>query len=131
MLGVREEAQDDVRGTVETALNVGVDNLLLEAAATEVRNDDSTLVFPLEQNVFRLQVTMNDAQVLHVPESGQELDGESSDETVLKSLIIVHLDELIKVDAVEVEYTAEMVPEHEVVSEFHDPLDVIWIVFFE
>jgi hypothetical protein len=38
---------------------------------------------------------MDDVEVLHVPECGQELDGEPTDEAVFKALVVVHLNELI------------------------------------
>ena len=71
---------------------------------------------------------MNDTQLLKIPQSGQELDGEPPNQVVLEALVVVHLDELVEVDRVQVKDATQVVSEHEVVSQFHDPLNTGGIV---
>ena len=68
---------------------------------------------------------MDDAQVLHVSERTQQLDSESSDEPVLKSLIVVHLYKLVEVYRVQVKDAAQVVSEDEIVPELDYSLDVV------
>lgn len=44
---------------------------------------------------------------------------------------MVHLDELVQVDAVEVEHAAQVVPEDEVVAKLHDPLDLVRVIILQ
>lgn len=46
-------------------------------------------------------------------------------------MIVVHLNELVKVDGVEVKDATQMVSENEVVTELHHPLDVVGIMLLE
>jgi hypothetical protein len=59
------------------------------------------------------------------------LNGEAAYQVVFEALVVVHLDELVQVDAVEVEHAAQVVPEDEVVAQLYDPLDLIWIIVLE
>ena len=69
--------------------------------------------------------------MLQVSEARQKLDGEPTDQPILKALIVVHFDELVQVDGVEVEHNAQMVPPHEVVLKLDDALYLVWVVFLE
>lgn len=71
---------------------------------------------------------MDDAESLHVLESTHELYGESSDEPLLKASVVVHLDELIEIEAVQVEGHAQVVPEHKVILNLYHALLVLWVV---
>lgn len=70
LLCVGEETQDDIRCSVETTLNVGVDDFMLKTPTAEIGHHNTALVLPLEQDVFWLQITMNNTQVLHVSQRG-------------------------------------------------------------
>jgi len=74
---------------------------------------------------------MDDVEVLHVPEGGQQLDGEPADEAVLKALVVIHLNEFIQIDGVEVKHNAQMVSPHEVVLKLNNALNVFWVVLLE
>lgn len=74
---------------------------------------------------------MYDAEVLHVPEGREQLYREPSDEAVLEALVIVHLYELVQVDAVQVEDAAEVVSEDEVVPELDHSLNVVGVALLE
>ena len=71
---------------------------------------------------------MDDAQCLHILESAHELDGESPNEALLKTRIVVHLYEFIQIQAEQVECHAQMVPEHKVVLNLDDTLLVLGVV---
>ena len=59
------------------------------------------------------------------------MDCKPSDESIFEALVVVHLYELVQVDAEEVEDAAQMVSEDEVFTELHDSFDAIWVAFFE
>jgi len=98
LLGVREQPQNDVGGSVESALDVGVHDLVLQATGPEVGYHDAALIFALQQDVFWLQVTVDDAEVLHVAEGREQLNGESPDQAVFEALVVVHLYEFVQVN---------------------------------
>ena len=74
---------------------------------------------------------MNDAQVLEETQSRQELDGEAADQAVLEALVVIHLDEFVEVDGVQVEHNAEMVAPDEVILKFDDALYLVRIVLLK
>ena len=74
---------------------------------------------------------MDDTQIFHVSKCREQLDCESSDESVLEPLVIVHFDKFIQIDAVEVKNTAKMVSEDEIVSQLYHPFDVVRITFLK
>ena len=53
------DTKDDLRSSVESRLDVGVDALVDEATRAEVDDLDAALVLLLQQDVFRLQVTVH------------------------------------------------------------------------
>ena len=65
---------------------------------------------------------MDHTQRLQVFKTRKQLNGKSSDEAVVEALVVVHLNKLIEINRVEVKYEAEMVAEHEVVSQLDHPL---------
>ena len=74
---------------------------------------------------------MDHAEVFEVPQSREELDGESSDEPIVKALVVVHLYELVQIDTVEVEHDAKVVAPNEIVLQLDDSLNIIRVVFLE
>ena len=131
LLGVWEESKNDIRCSVEPTLNISIYNFVLQASTSKVCHHDSRFVFPFEQDVLRLQITMDYAKVFHVPQSRQQLDCKSSDEAIFKALVVVHLDELVQIDAVQIKDAAEMVSEYKVVSQLNHSFDVVRIAFLE
>ena len=127
-LGVGEDAEHDLGGSVEPALDVGVHDLLVQRPAAEVRYHDPALVLLLQQDVLWLQVAVDDAQCLHVLESTHELDGEPSNESLLEAGIVVHLYEFIEIQAEQVECHAQMVPEDKVVLDLDHALLILGVV---
>lgn len=64
LLGVGEYAEHDIWGAVEARLDISVDNFVFEAARSEVGNDDARLVFLFHEDIFGLQIAVNDAEFL-------------------------------------------------------------------
>ena len=131
LLCVGEDAKHYVWCTVEPTLDVGVDDFVLKAATSEVCDGDSALILLFHKNVFGLKIAVNDAKLLQVAQPREQLDGKASNEAVLESLIVIHLDELIEVDRVQLKHDAEMITPDEVVQKFHDAFHLIRVVLFQ
>jgi hypothetical protein len=74
--------EDDFGAAVEAALDVGVDALIVVAAAAKVNDLDEGLVGLNEQNVFRLQVAVHDAMLLQERQGLQNLQRKPDCESV-------------------------------------------------
>lgn len=130
-LSVGEDSEHDLRGTIKPTLDVGIDNFFIEGPAAKVSDDDATLVFLLQQDILWLQVTVDDAESLHVFKGTHELNGKPSYETFLETSIVVHLYEFIQIQTVQVECHAEMVSENKVVLYLNDALLVFRVILFD
>ena len=91
-------AKNDFRTAVETRLDVGVDFLLFATRAAEI--DDSDVGFPgfTEQDVFWLEIAVNDVLLLQQNQTCHHLTREATDERKGKALEIVRANELVKID---------------------------------
>ena len=74
---------------------------------------------------------MDYAQILHISEGREQLDGKPPDKPILKSLVIIHFNELVQINAVQVEDTTQMISEHEVVPQLYHPFHIIWIALLQ
>ena len=126
--GVRN-AQYDLRGPVEPALNISVQPFRDKARRAEVNQLDRRLLRVDQQNVFRLQVTMNDVQRPGVVQGYQDLLREAPDETLRDALKVVQPEELVQVHTDEFKSNADMVAEQEVVLHPYYSLLVLRVVF--
>ena len=72
---------------------------------------------------------MDNSKLLHVFQTAHQLNGESADESLLETRIVVHLDELVEVEAEQVERHAQVVAEHEVVLDLNNALFVLVVIF--
>ena len=59
------------------------------------------------------------------------MDGEPSNQAIVKALVIVHLDEFVKINAVEVKHKAKMVSPNEVIRQFNHTLQIVRVVLFQ
>jgi len=64
----------------------------------------------------------------HVVQRDQNLDSEPFDETQRKALEVVHLDEVVEVDAEQFKCQAEMLSTNEMVKPFHNIFLIFWVV---
>ena len=71
---------------------------------------------------------MDDIVLTHIVERYEDLDREPLDQTEGEALKVVHLDEVVKVDAQQFERDAEMLAEGELVEALDDVLLVFRIV---
>ena len=74
---------------------------------------------------------MDNPNGFEVLEAGEELNCKPTDQTVIETLIIVHLDKLVQVDGVELKDQTQMVAPHKVVEQFDDALNILSVVFFQ
>ena len=72
---------------------------------------------------------MNYAQLFQVPQRGHHLYREPPYQPVVKTLIIVHFDELIQVDRIEVKHKTQVVAPDEVIVQLDHSLHVVWVLF--
>lgn len=63
---VVRDAEHDLRCSVESRLDVGVDLLVFETARAEIDNLDSRLVDLSKQNVLGLEIAVDDVVLPHV-----------------------------------------------------------------
>ncbi len=81
--------------SVEPRLDVCVDALIVHTAASIVNNFNSRLVCLFQQDVFWLQITVNDFMIALEFKGLQELDCEPANQTKTDTLKVVVPDELI------------------------------------
>lgn len=89
--------EDNLWRTVESRLNIGIDLLVLEAAGTEIDDLDLRVHRVSKQNIFWLEITVDDLVHLEKKQTAQKLFGESSNEFQGESLEAIIFDELVKV----------------------------------
>lgn len=75
--GIRQ-AKKDLRGSIESRLDVRVHSLVLKARRAEVYYFDSGSLRGFQENVLRLQVTVNDSLTLQEIQRHENLSGEST-----------------------------------------------------
>ena len=75
------DAEDDLRSPVETTLDICVNALVLEAAATIVDNFDTRLVRLFKKDILRLQITVDNLVVALELERLEDLNRESANQT--------------------------------------------------
>ena len=125
--GVRN-AQHDLRRAVEPALDVGVDALVQEGRAAEVDDLDAALVRLLQQDVLRLQVAVDYLELLQVFQRVQQLNGETTDEVVVKTIEVVDLEELKQVHRQQLKRDAQVLPKNDIIAHMNNVHNVIWIL---
>ena len=102
-LVVRKQPKHDIRGPIESTLYVSVHNLIIQCPTSKVSYHYSTFILRFEQNIFGFQITVYNANVLQELESREDLDCKPSYKTLLKALVVVHLNEFIQIYTVKVE----------------------------
>lgn len=74
--------QNDLWSPVESALDVGVELLVLEAAAANIDDPDAAFILFLQENILGLEVTVDDVVLLEESEGLKDLDGEPSNQVM-------------------------------------------------
>lgn len=93
------DTQYDFGRAIEPRLDVGVYFLVFEAPGAKVDYFDSGLVNLSKKNILRFQVAVHDVVFTHVVKGDEDLDGEPLDQAQAEPLKVVHLDEVVQVDA--------------------------------
>ena len=100
LLRIREHSKHDIWRPVEPTLDISVHYFVLQTATAEIGDGDPTFILLLHENILRFQVAVNDTKVLQVAQTRKQLNCETSYQPVLKALVVIHLDELVKVNSV-------------------------------
>ena len=74
---------------------------------------------------------MNDSELFEVFESRKQLNCKSTYQPVVKALVVVHLDELVQVDTVQIKDKTQVVAPNEVIKKLNHSLKIIRIIFFQ
>ena len=123
--------EDDLGTAVEARLDVRVHLLALEAGRAKVNDADVILVFGDEENVFRLEIAVDDAVAAEEAQAGDKAAGEGAATRDGESLEPVALHPRIQVRVEELEGDAEMVPEEKVVRHVDHVVGVSRILLAE
>ena len=71
--------------------------VLFVRARAKVNDFDATLVALAQQDILRLHIAVHDAELFHVVERDEDLNGKTTYKALRDALKVVHLDELIQV----------------------------------
>lgn len=118
-------AQDDLGSPVEPRLDVHEGGLVLEHASAEIDELDASPGLVLEQDVFGLDIGVDDAVLPEEDESVEDLDGEGADVGHLDGLELVELHQVVQADAEQLGDDADVASKHD---EIFDPDDVLLVV---
>ncbi len=103
-------SEDHLGRAVEARLNVRVNALVLVAARAEVNDLYTTAALLLQQDILRLQVTVDDAVLVESVQALQNGVRELAHELQAEALELVLLDQLVQVHAEQLERDANVVP---------------------
>mmetsp|Transcript_27372 Transcript_27372/g.71043 ORF Transcript_27372/g.71043 Transcript_27372/m.71043 type:complete len:486 (+) Transcript_27372:856-2313(+) len=120
-------AQQHLRGAVEARLDVRVDRAVRKAGRAEVDDFDLARVQPFQQHVLGLEITVDDARVPQHHQRVEDLGEEDAEEVHAEAAELIVLDELVKIDAEQLEDEAEVLPVHKEVMEAHDVVLVLGV----
>lgn len=109
-------------------MDVRVNLLALETTTAHVYYLYSTFVLLLHQDVLRLQVAVNDVELVEEVERLQDLDGESADQVQRKTGKVGLLDELVQVFAEDFELEASVPSEDERALETDYIVTQFWVM---
>jgi hypothetical protein len=98
---------------------------VLKAAAAEINDFDSTLGRVFEQDVLRLEITMDDTMNAHKLKRKEHLVGEPTDQSSRKPNKAICFDKLVEVNAQKLHHNAQVATESEVLVH----LDALMLVF--
>lgn len=115
-------AEEDFGRAVETRLNVGVDGLTLEACGTKVDEFDARRREAAEEDVLRLEVTVNYSEIGEGTHALETLAHEDADEICREALEVVLLEQFVEVDREQLKDKAEVALEHKVLVHLYDAM---------
>ena len=74
---------------------------------------------------------MNYSQGLQIPQAIHQLDGESANDSLLKALVVMQLNELVKIESIEIKRHAQVISEHEIVLDLDHRFSILWIILLQ
>jgi len=123
-------AKDNFRRAIEARLNVRINLLVFKAAGAKVDDLDFCVQRMAEQDVFGLQITVDDPVLLEQIEGAENLLGKPADQPKREATEGIRLDELVKIHVQKLGRDAEMAAEVETVSEVDHAMLVMRILRF-
>mgnify|MGYP007058507940 CR=1 FL=1 len=90
-------SHDDLRGAIKAGLDVGVDALVLEAAASVVNDFYAWFVWLFQEDVLWLEIAMNNVVVTLELKSLKNLYCKSADQSSWDTLEVILFDEFVKI----------------------------------
>ena len=130
-MGVGEDTEHNVRRPIKPTLDVCIYDFSIKTATAKISNCNPTLVLLFHQYVLWFQIAVDNTEVFKVAQSREKLNSEASNQTVLESLVVVHLYEFIQVNGVQIKHNAQVITPDEVVLQLDNTLDGIRIAFLE
>ena len=121
-------AKHNFRRPIEPRLDISIHFLIDKSRTSEIYYFDAGLVFLLEENVLRLQITMDYLKLLQVLQSVQQLDCEPSDEVVVETIEVIDFEELEQVHGEKFKCHAEMLPENNIVFNMNHVHDILLVM---
>ena len=123
--------ENDLRSPVDPALYVEVNLFVVKARGAEVDDLDQRLLAGDQNYVFGLQVTVDYVVVGQETQAFKCLDRESSDQSLRKSFEAVGLEQVVEVEAEQLEDYAQVASEPEVTRHLNEAPWGAFVVFFE
>lgn len=121
------DAQDNLRRAVKSRLDVSVDLLGFEAARAEIDDFDANFALLLDENVFRLEVAVDDLVLPHEVQAHHDLYGEVLRELQGNASVLVALDELEQVFSQDLKRQDQVLTKTEDIEVAHNTLDVFGV----
>lgn len=121
-------AQDDFRRPVETRLNVGIDLFVLEAGRSKVDDLDVGFHRMGEEDVFGLEIAVDDLVALQQAQAAEHLLGEGPDEAEREATEVVRLDEFVQIHAEQLCGDAKMATEVEGLGKVDEAVLVVGVL---
>ena len=118
------QAQEDFGTSIPARLHVGEAGLVVCACRAEVNDFYAFELAVREEDIFWLQVTVNNPDIFEMIQSIEHLDGDLLEQQAIKCLKAWLLDVLVQVDVKELKDDYEVMPEREEVQHLHDAVPI-------
>ena len=123
---VIRNAESDLWCSIIPGLDVSVECLFLETTGSKVNELDSWFIVLFQEDVFWFEVAVDDTMLFEELQTDEYLDGESSDQFLTESIVVVANDEFVQIITEQLEYYADMFTEYyEILDANHIRLSVI------
>ena len=121
------QAEQDLGRPVEPGLDIGVDGLALVARGPEIDDLDDGALEVLEEDVLGLQVAVDEPRLVQQGQAIQQLLCKDPDQGGAEAAELVLLDELVQIDAQQLEHQAQVLAVDEGVLESQEMVVVVLV----